>query len=257
MQQYYNHDGNFYKVYVVGADVMVYRRPSLPNLDDVSLCNAGITGTGIQSVEFDSRFAYPRLDAFIKGKGKCSDVGVGVGENGRGNVDVDVDVDVDATISPASKKSNGEEQNWRGEVENRIANSSPKFSNLLASSPPLQTSMLPPSTLSSQTIPSSPPSLPPCPSLPLSSSHVIDKSLFLAAANAIRTEFGLSLFGFDVITPRLAFTPEDAATKKPNSTSEQHLIIIIDVNYFPSYKEVEDFPTRLRSFLKKRVVKEQ
>lgn len=33
VQQYYNHDGNFYKAYVIDQDVMVYKRSSLPNLD--------------------------------------------------------------------------------------------------------------------------------------------------------------------------------------------------------------------------------
>ena len=29
------------------------------------------------------------------------------------------------------------------------------------------------------------------------------------------------------------------------------ILMVIDVNYFPSYKEVEDFPVRLRQFLRR------
>eukprot|EP01034_Spumella_vulgaris_P028628 gene28628-35517_t len=33
VQQYYNHDGNLYKVYVIDSDVMAFKRASLPNID--------------------------------------------------------------------------------------------------------------------------------------------------------------------------------------------------------------------------------
>ena len=49
----------------------------------------------------------------------------------------------------------------------------------------------------------------------------------------MEAEFGLSLFGFDVICPR----------ESPGG------MLVVDVNYFPSYKEVTDFPRRLRSML--------
>jgi hypothetical protein len=61
VQQYYNHDANFFKVYVIGSEVMVFQRPSLPNLssDAVSPHNE------MKSVAFDSRFAYPVLSDFV------------------------------------------------------------------------------------------------------------------------------------------------------------------------------------------------
>jgi inositol-1,3,4-trisphosphate 5/6-kinase / inositol-tetrakisphosphate 1-kinase len=45
----------------------------------------------------------------------------------------------------------------------------------------------------------------------------------------------LSLFGFDAIVPA---DGEDSS-----------VILVIDVNYFPSYKEVPDFPSRLKKYL--------
>ena len=54
------------------------------------------------------------------------------------------------------------------------------------------------------------------------------------AASEISLEFGLSLYGFDVIVP--LDRPAD--------------ILVVDVNYFPSYKNVPDFPAKLRAHLR-------
>lgn len=100
---------------------------------------------------------------------------------------------------------------------------------------------------------------------------------FEAAAAAIRAEFGLSLFGFDAIIPRTSLpctssvangfssdmassslngvvhanvTPENCLAGSASSAAK---IVVIDVNYFPSYKEVRDFPTRLKRFLRSKM----
>lgn len=113
--------------------------------------------------------------------------------------------------------------------------------------------------------------------------------MFHCTAAAIREEFGLSLFGFDVIIPT-AEQPEqnsDMACSFINSCSlgSQSSVsssfscsprrersggrdsesnesslggellrkpMVIDVNYFPSYKEVSDFPIKLKKFLCKK-----
>ena len=115
----------------------------------------------------------------------------------------------------------------------------------------------------------------------------LSQERFRAAALAIQQEFGLSLFGFDVIVP----TTKGAAVptshngkaqrcshgviaeraRSPSSGScgsiedelgfsltldqadaDAYDLVVIDVNYFPSYKEVPDFPQRLRKFLRKK-----
>jgi hypothetical protein len=53
------------------------------------------------------------------------------------------------------------------------------------------------------------------------------------AAEQLKRHLGLELFGFDLIVAR--------------GTGE---LLVVDVNYFPSFKEVEDFPARLRAFLR-------
>lgn len=56
-------------------------------------------------------------------------------------------------------------------------------------------------------------------------------------AALIREHFGLTLFGFDCLLPL------------PHSAQEKRKIVVVDVNYFPSYKEVADFPVKLRAYL--------
>ena len=67
----------------------------------------------------------------------------------------------------------------------------------------------------------------------------------------ISKEFGLTLFGFDVIIPS---NNDITINNEVNVDLEPALplLTIIDVNYFPSYKEVTDFPIKLRKYLRKK-----
>ena len=81
VQEYRDHNESFYKVYVINDEVMIFRRPSLPNLDDLAVLagnerNPHHTGEnsracgleshyfGLKSVAFDSRYAYPTAADF-------------------------------------------------------------------------------------------------------------------------------------------------------------------------------------------------
>jgi inositol-1,3,4-trisphosphate 5/6-kinase/inositol-tetrakisphosphate 1-kinase len=57
-------------------------------------------------------------------------------------------------------------------------------------------------------------------------------------ASVLSESFGLSLFGFDVIV-------------SSDSTTHEENLFIVDVNFFPSYKEVPNFPKLLRAHLRK------
>jgi hypothetical protein len=72
----------------------------------------------------------------------------------------------------------------------------------------------------------------------------------------ISSGFGLSLFGFDVIVPvksRIGGDCEVAICEPSLDIIDD--LVVIDVNFFPSYKEVKDFPERLCSYLLKRAGK--
>ena len=66
VQQYYNHQGNFFKVYVIGQEVMIFRRKSLPDLDTAD--------ASLRSVEFDSRNSYPTIEDFSISNRKVSSI---------------------------------------------------------------------------------------------------------------------------------------------------------------------------------------
>ena len=70
---------------------------------------------------------------------------------------------------------------------------------------------------------------------------------FRRAAREISERFGLSLFGFDVIIPI-----QNNSSSVPEEQEGGAKLVVIDVNFFPSYKEVPDFPRRLRSLLRLR-----
>ena len=57
IQEYVNHDAILYKVYVLGDNIHVYERPSLPNLPHSYTTSKDL-------VEFDSQRPYPRLHDF-------------------------------------------------------------------------------------------------------------------------------------------------------------------------------------------------
>jgi len=103
-------------------------------------------------------------------------------------------------------------------VTSTITTSSSKASSLPPSSPKLDGHPPPPVSSSSSSSPSCPP---------------LD---FMSMAHQLRQAFHLDLFGFDVIIC--------GATGQP---------LVVDVNYFPSFKEVAAFPTLLREFIRKKV----
>jgi inositol-1,3,4-trisphosphate 5/6-kinase/inositol-tetrakisphosphate 1-kinase len=67
---------------------------------------------------------------------------------------------------------------------------------------------------------------------------VISSQELQPIAHALRQAFGLQLFGFDVLV-----------TDKRDGTGKE--LLVVDVNYFPSYKEVSDFAPRLARYLAK------
>lgn len=65
----------------------------------------------------------------------------------------------------------------------------------------------------------------------------VTKDEVMPVVNALKKAFGLELFGFDVLL-----------------VSNQHTMLVVDVNYFPSYKEVQNFPSLLAKYLTDRAI---
>jgi inositol-1,3,4-trisphosphate 5/6-kinase/inositol-tetrakisphosphate 1-kinase len=60
---------------------------------------------------------------------------------------------------------------------------------------------------------------------------------------ALKQAFGLQLFGFDILIH--------------HDEEEKEEWLVVDVNYFPSYKEVPNFPTLLAHYLTQRVLEQR
>ena len=161
VQQFHNHGGCFYKAYVIDQEVMVFVRPSLPNLSP-SL-------DAVRTLEFDSRFAYPTLDDFSPATAAAAPSAA-------------------AAAADASKAGSAQ---------------------------------------------------------PLPAEHRLHQR-FRDLARSLGAEFGLSLFGFDVIAPSDGCS---GGSSGGGGGGEEGALLVVDVNFFPSYKEVSDFPQRFVSYL--------
>jgi hypothetical protein len=70
--------------------------------------------------------------------------------------------------------------------------------------------------------------------------------------NAIRDAFGLKLFGFDVIVKHDQQNCPSSGSGSANEGGRE--ILVVDVNYFPGYKEVPNFPSLLAQYLTQKAV---
>eukprot|EP01083_Nonionella_stella_P064915 169657_1 len=80
-----------------------------------------------------------------------------------------------------------------------------------------------------------------------------DKNKLTAAeirpvANAIRKAFGLKLFGFDILVTEKEVL-KSVAESSPKAEEVKKEMLVVDVNYFPSYKEVTNFSQLLAQYL--------
>lgn len=258
MQQYEDHGGWFYKVYVIDEDVSVFRRASLP---DLTAC-VGRT----KSLVFDSRRCYPTTEDFLsrckvsedqysgataKDENRNDDTGtnrsntnhcnqisniIPVSSNSQSNssglhtvssrsLDQDSGLWKLQNISSPSSEKRSHHNNTNGTKYSSISdgntshsryantNSNPTASNSVFSTTSTASMRMEGDNMDSDT-----------------------QQTLVCAARLIQQEFQLRLFGFDVLLI-------------PSSVHNE--IVVVDVNYFPSYKEVVDFPQRLRSLLRR------
>lgn len=211
VQEYMNHDGLFYKVYVIDKKVMVFQRPSLPNLlisppTTAASGSAPVPAAASRSLSFDSRYSYPTAEDFYCDSAEEIDSSISSSVIIGGTCIISSDAEAVLKSSPTSSTRS-----------KRKADISIPLSEVL----------------------------------PLELAAMQEK--FDTAASVISSGFGLTLFGFDVMIPVSDHCSTHASTVEGriiDSLSRQ--LFIIDVNFFPSYKEVRDFPDQLCSYLRKR-----
>jgi inositol-1,3,4-trisphosphate 5/6-kinase/inositol-tetrakisphosphate 1-kinase len=71
----------------------------------------------------------------------------------------------------------------------------------------------------------------------------------MPVVDALKRAFGLELFGFDVL-----ITKASSSSDMEGDSDDNHVLMVVDVNYFPSYKEVPNFPSLLAKYLTDRAV---
>lgn len=185
VQEYSNHDSVLYKVYVLGNNVHVFQRSSLPNLPlqldarKESLQNQ----QGPSYVDFDSQRPYPRLSAF------------GVGD----------DFHSTGTAPPYLRPPSSPPDSY---LTHHPTISSPGKSQPVA----------------------------------------VTSEEVQPIADVLKRAFGLELFGFDIL-----MTSVGSKDFIANSEIERRMLVV-DVNYFPSYKEVSNFPSLLAQYLTQRAI---
>jgi inositol-1,3,4-trisphosphate 5/6-kinase / inositol-tetrakisphosphate 1-kinase len=69
--------------------------------------------------------------------------------------------------------------------------------------------------------------------------------------DALKRAFGLELFGFDIL---ITSAPPHTTSGQVCGALPQRRMLVVDVNYFPSYKEVDNFPALLAKYLTDRAL---
>lgn len=182
IQEYINHGGVLWKVYVAGSDIFVIRRRSLPDLPALDQNSA----EDVSDVPSNSKTSTKHLQLYpLFWK---------VDNNGKGTRLQQWST----TVSPKSRESGTTEMNPM-KMDDCL--------NLVPLAEEIPTKI--------------------CTSKNLSSDDEISSKteIFRALASALEQEMGLMLFGFDVL-----FDRKDGSA------------VVVDVNFFPSYKNIVDAP---------------
>ncbi|CBN77609.1 conserved unknown protein [Ectocarpus siliculosus] len=253
VQECRSHGAKLFKVCVIGDEVRVHERPSLPDLPP------GLTG----SFAFDSQKPYPALEEVkaasaatrarsgrLQGQPPTAGNGTTPGHNGDPSRSASSAEEVPGQLRQANGERSGKSSKPPLPRPKALRDRGPDIRQASACTPTGAVAPASTTTTWSSASSSRQPSrakLSPGPAvapeaaaaavatLPAERAHPPSLSLEAAklAARRMRETFGLSLFGFDLIVDR--------------ATGET---FVIDVNYFPSFKDLADFPQVLRRRLK-------
>lgn len=230
LQSYANHDGVLYKVYVLGDIVKVFPRKSLPNLPQRQ-CMDNLDDRYC-FVEFDSQRPYPQLVDLLPTDGSLAS------SDNLAVLDVS-DTNNDCPGKKRKRKDLDSRSNYHDEIRK------------LKHQPPHH------------------------------KQSVLSADEIRPVVSIIRKAFGLELFGFDVLVstsvcgfvssdsegemdhdcgrknssnaPSFTFEGEQQA-RSASTSGQQKIMYVVDVNYFPSYKEITKFPSLLAQYLTQRAI---
>jgi len=288
LQEYANHGGELFKVYVLGGSVWVFSRESLPNLPlgengtrrgegEINGYNDSVVAEGLEStvtkqeeggskgtpspmwrpkkrpraesyveferpagsrcyVEFNSQRPYPKLSDFgIVASRKASQ---------KFSTDDCSIVPEDGAMAEQCRTPRIEKKGRHEEVRpSNVAGSVRKEEDGRQSTSPGQTAT---DLGDGQTAGTASSDL---------ARHVTAEELEPVTA-VLREAFGLELFGFDVLVKHdnVYSGPGTGGGGSADRDDEGKEILVVDVNYFPGYKEVPNFPSLLAQYLTQKAV---
>jgi hypothetical protein len=221
LQEYVNHNALLYKVYVLGDTVKVYQRPSLPNLPISEVQRRTIGAHMNHSDKTDSSLVNAKKGVFVEFDSqrpypRLQDFGINAVPSAAPTTSTTATVTTDATTAAPHVNA--------------------KTPTLLGGAAAAPTA--------------------------------VTEAEVLPIVNALKQAFGLELFGFDILVTvqeenQNADLTCDAITKTTVEEDGQPVdsgkdttvrMLVVDVNYFPSYKEVPNFPSLLAHYLTQRVL---
>jgi len=234
LQEFANHGQKLFKVYVLGDSVWVYSRESLPNLPGrevfeqsrEGLCNSS-TSTATQSPLLQKR---PRTESYVEFERPAGS---------RCYVEFN-------SQRPYPKLSDfGIGQEGESSCRDYTQHLLPQRKRERLDSSAMLESM------TSEDNNGSPPRLDErCDS---DLAKFVTKEEIEPVTKALRDAFGLELFGFDVLVKHNSIKSRSNNDTTPDSIDGKE-ILVVDVNYFPGYKEVPNFPSLLAQYLTQKAV---
>ena len=90
-----------------------------------------------------------------------------------------------------------------------------------------------------------------------SNNAIVTESEVRPIVDALKRAFGLELFGFDILVTNDHIdggSENNERIRQSRDCSQGRRMLVVDVNYFPSYKEVPNFPSLLAHYLTQRVL---
>jgi hypothetical protein len=250
LQEYANHGEKLFKVYVLGDSVWVFSRDSLPNLPGREVFESQMqteeecggrpykrsrTESYVEFerpagsrcyVEFNSQRPYPKLSDFGLGLAKYNDP-------------------IEPSCFIKQQQGVGASDQRGVHPQRKRQHSDSLFSNETISTK---------NDSSISTIPSS------------DLARFVSRDELEPVTAALRNAFGLELFGFDVLvkhnsnsTSQKDKNSQTSRTDDRDSNNSKNFnndkeILVVDVNYFPGYKEVPNFPSLLAQYLTQKAV---
>jgi len=232
LQEYANHGEKLFKVYVLGDSVWVYSRESLPNLPGKEVFEQSQEGLPSVATQSPLPQKRPRTESYVEFERPAGS---------RCYVEFNSQRPY-PKLSDFGIAGDGEgESSCRDNTQHSLPQ---RKRERLDSSARLE-------SMSSEDNNESPPRLDQrCDS---DLAKFVTKDEIEPVTRALRDAFGLELFGFDVLVKHNSIKSRNNNDTTPDSSDGKE-ILVVDVNYFPGYKEVPNFPSLLAQYLTQKAV---